>query len=313
MDADHTHLLTVFVQVVDGFTGSIGSRAHEDDDAVGIVGTVVREQVIFAAGNLRNLAEVLLNHFGHCIVVGVASLTVCEERLGVLGRTTGDGALGREGTVAETLDVLFLDERTDVFLVHEFNLVILVAGAETIEEVHEWNAGFERCEVSHSRDVHDFLHTAFAQHGKTCLTASHHVLMVAEDAERVAGQCTCADVEDAGNEFAGNLIHVRNHQQQTLRGSERRSERTSLQRTVNGTGSTGFRLHFLHTYGLSPQVLTTAGSPFVNMLRHRRRRSDGVDGCYLREHVTHMSRSLVTITSDKFLFFTHTYIKLCEK
>ena len=41
MDADHAHLLTLGVQVVDGLTGSIGGRAHEDNHTVGIFSTVV--------------------------------------------------------------------------------------------------------------------------------------------------------------------------------------------------------------------------------------------------------------------------------
>ena len=41
VNRDHTHLLTLTVQVVDGLAGSVGSRAHEDDHAVGILGSVV--------------------------------------------------------------------------------------------------------------------------------------------------------------------------------------------------------------------------------------------------------------------------------
>ena len=156
-----------------------------------------------------------------------------------------------------------------------------------------------------SRKVHNLLHRTRAEHGETSLAASHHILVVAKDAERVAGQCACAHVEHAGQHFACNLIHVGNHEQQTLRCSECGCECTGLQRAVQGTGSATFRLHFLNCDVLAPQILSSAGCPLVNVLRHGRRRGDGVDSCYLREHIAHMSRSLVTITSDKLFFFSH--------
>ena len=307
VNADHTHLLAVGVQVVDSLAGCVGGRTHKDNHAVGILCAVVAEEVVLAAGDLGDLAEVLLNHFGNAVIVGVASLAVSEERLGVLGRTACDGAFGRHSAVAETLDVLFLHEGTDVLLVHELDLVVLVGGAEAVEEVHEGHAGLQRSEVSHSGEVHHLLHAALAEHGETSLTASHHVLMVTEDTEGVAGQCAGADVEDAGDELTGNLVHIGNHQEQTLRSGEGGGQRTSLQRAVNGTGSTSLGLHFLNTDGLTPQVLAAAGSPLVNVLRHGRRRGDGVDSSYLGEHIAHMSRSLVTITGDKFLFFCHNF------
>lgn len=79
-------------------------------------------------------------------------------------------------------------------------------------------------------------------------------------------------MEYARQEFTGYFVHIRNHQQQTLRSGVRSGERTGLQRTVNGT-CTAFRLHFLHQYSFAEDVLTTCGSPFI-VFSHRRRGSD---------------------------------------
>ena len=261
--------------------------------------------MILTTCDLRELAQILLNDLGNCIVVRIASLTVCEEGVGVFGGTTGDRTLWAHSTIAETLDVLFLYERTNILLIEQLNLVILVRGAETVEEVYERHAGLQRSEVSSGGHIHNLLYATFAEHSETSLAASHHVLVVTEDTERVRSQRTGRNVEYARNQLTGNLVHVRNHQEQTLRSSEGRGEGTSLQRTVNSTSSTSLRLHFLNTDGLTPQVLTTTCSPLVDMLRHWRRRGDGVDSSYLREHIAHVSRSLVTITGDKLLFFSH--------
>ena len=281
VNGDHTNLLAVGVQVVDSLASCICSAAHEDDHAVSILCSVVREEVILATSNLRDLAEVLLNCFGNAVVVRIASFAMREEGLGILCSTASDGTLWTHSTVAETLDVLFLHEWTDVLLVHKFNLVILVRCAEAVEEVDERHHRLERCKVSYSGKIHYFLNGTFAKHSETSLAASHYVLMVAEDTQRVRSQRTSGNVEHTGNQLACNLVHIGNHQEQTLGSRECCSESTSLQGAMNGTCSTSLRLHFLNAYGLAPQVLATTSSPFVNMLRHRRRRSNGVDSSYL--------------------------------
>ena len=53
-------------------------------------------------------------------------------------------------------------------------------------------------------------------------------------------------------------------------------------------------------------VFTTCGSPFVYVFSHSRRRSDGIDSSYFREHIRDMCCCLVTITSDEFFLFSHT-------
>ena len=158
VNRDHTNLLTLTVQVVDSLAGCIGSRTHQDDHAVSILGSIVREEVILTTSDLRELAEILLNNLGHCIVVRITSLTVCEECLRILSGTTSDRTLWAHSTIAETLDVLFLNERTNILLIEQLNLVILVRGAETVEEVNERNAGLESCKVSSSGHIHNLLY-----------------------------------------------------------------------------------------------------------------------------------------------------------
>ena len=213
--------------------------------------------------------------------------------------------LWRECASAELSHLVHRNEWTDVFHIHLLNLVVLVRSAETVEEVDEWNASLQCCQVSNSREVHHFLYRTFAKHSETCLTASHHVAVVTEDTEWVAGNGTCRNVEYRWEQLARNLVHVRNHQKKTLRSSEGGSERTCLERTVYSTCCTSLRLHFLYENCVAEEILATCNCPLIHVLSHWRRWSDGVDGSHLGEHVCYMSRSGVTITSDKFLFFTH--------
>ena len=89
----------------------------------------------------------------------------------------------------------------------------------------------------------------------------------------MVSQRTGAHVEDAGQQLAGDLVHVRDHQQQALRRGERRGERTGLQRAVHGTGSAGFGLHLSDADRLTEKILAIVRSPVVRDFRHRGRRA----------------------------------------
>ena len=147
VDSHHTDLLALLHQVVDALAGRLRGRTHEDDDVLGIGSAVVVEEVILAARDLGNLGEVLLHDLRNGVVVLVASLAVGEEGLRVLGRTTGVRTLRGHGAVAETLDPLGVDERTDVLHVHGLHLVVLMGGAESVEEVDKRNLALKRREV----------------------------------------------------------------------------------------------------------------------------------------------------------------------
>ena len=139
--------------------------------------------MILTSCDLCNLSQVVLYYLRHLIIVLVTSLTVSEECLRILGCTTSERTIGSEGAIAETLHVSFVEQRTDILLVHQLNLMVLMRCTETIEEVNKRNAGLQCCKVSYSSEVHHLLYRTFAQHGETSLAASHHVLMITEDTE----------------------------------------------------------------------------------------------------------------------------------
>ena len=68
--------------------------------------------------------------------------------------------------------------------------------------------------------------------------------MVAENRERVGGYSAGGDVKCRRRKFTCDLIHVGDHQQQTLRRSEGGGQGSGLQGAMNGSGSAAFALHF---------------------------------------------------------------------
>ncbi len=304
MYINHTQLVVALGSlVVNHFADSLASRTHADDDILGISGTIVVERTVFATGNLRDLVHIVAHDVSHSIIIGITTLAMGEEYIGVLSHTFHNRVHRTQSTLAELLQRLHIHQRTEVFHIHHLNLLILVAGTETVEEIEERHTALDSREVSHTGEVHHLLYAALGEHSETGLTASHHVLMVAKDTKHVACQRTSRHVENGRNQFARNLVHVRNHQQQTLRSSKRSGQGTGIERTMYCTCSTALRLHLLNHHGLAEHVLAPGSRPLVYVLCHRRTRRDRIDSRHLGEHIRDMRRSSVTITRHKLFFF----------
>jgi len=221
---------------------------------------------------------------------------VLEEYIAVLGHAAAHGSLGRKAALAEAGESLAVEQRFELILLEHLDFLDFVGCAETVEEVYEGNRRFDGGQVGDAGKVHDFLNGAFAEHGEAGLTNGHHVLMVAEDAQGMRGECAGRNMENAGKLLARDFIHVGNHEQKALRSSVGGSERTGLKRTVNGTGCAAFRLHLLHENGFAENVLAACGSPFIHVFGHCGRRRDGIDGGHFAEHIRDMCGGLVAIT-----------------
>ena len=302
MHGDDTHLFALGHQVVDRLLDGLGHRTHGDDHVLGVLRAVVDKRLVVASRDLRNLLHGVGHHVGNGVVELVRSLARLEIDVGILGRTARNGVFGVQSAGAELLQGVAVEQRRQRGFVDQFDLLDLVRGAETVEEVQERNAGLQRHEVRDAGEVHDLLHRRGGQHGKTRLAGRHHILMIAENRQRLCGQRTRRNVEHARQQFAGDLIHIGDHQQQTLRRGERRRQGTALQRTVYGACGTGFGLHLDNFHRFAENIFATLCGPLVHEFGHGRRRRDGIDRRNFREHVCNMCRSVVTITSDKFLF-----------
>ena len=229
MYAYETHLFTLlFTEIVDGFARSFSGRTHEDNHAIGFGVTIIVEETILATCDARDFVHVFFYNFRHSLVEGVRTFAVSKEGFGVFSHTASHRTLRREGAIAEIRESLLVNEGLQILSFEHFNLLDFMRSAETIEEVHERHASFDRSQVSHTSQVHHFLHRTFCQHGETCLTSRHYVLVVTEDGECVRGNGTSGNVEHAREEFTRNLIHIGDHQEKTLRCGKSRGQCTCL-------------------------------------------------------------------------------------
>ena len=155
-----------------------------------------------------------------------------------------------------------------VFLKQEVDFVDFMAGAETVEEMHERQARFQRRHLRDHGHVLRFLHTGGGEQGPAGGAGGHHIAVIAEDGQRVGGQCARRDMEHRGREFAGDLEHIGQHQQQPLRGGEGRRQCAGQQRAVHRAGRTRFALHLDDLGYRAPQIFLFGGRPGVGEFAH---------------------------------------------
>ena len=195
----------------------------------------------------------------------------------------------------ERSDVVHVYERKNLVVIDNVDFAYFVAGAESVEEMKERNARFERGKVSDERKVHNLLYGVGGKHRKTGLTASHYVGVISENVKRVSRKSACAYVEYGGKEFARDLVHIRDHKEQALARRISGGERTRYKRSVYRARCAALGFHLGKFQGLSEHVLSALSRPFVRDLCHRRGGSDGVNGRYFAERIRDMRRRGITV------------------
>lgn len=69
-----------------------------------------------------------------------------------------------------------------------------------------------------------------------------HIPIIAIQASSHSGNRAARNMNDSRQKFSSNLVHIGNHQHQTLRRGESRAKQSSRESSVQGTSSTSFRL-----------------------------------------------------------------------
>ena len=164
-----------------------------------------------------------------------------------------------------------------------------MAGAEAVEEVQEGHLGLQGSQMGHQGHIHGFLDRVGGQHGEAGLTAGHHVGMVAEDGQGMIGQGTGRHVEHTGQQLAGDLVHIGDHQQQALGSREGGGQRARRQRAVYGARGARLGLHLRYADLLAKQVFAPVGAPLIHKLRHRRGGCNRIDSGHIAKCVRDMA------------------------
>ncbi len=290
------------VEVLDGLLRRFRPRPHQHDHPFRVRGAGIVEQVVLPPGDGGEPVHGLLHDGGGGLVEGVRGLPRLEEDVGVLRRPADDGVVGGEPAQAMGQDQVVVDQGADILVRKLFDLHDFVRSPEPVEEVHEGNAGLERRGLGDERRVHHFLHRVRGQHRPPGGAHGHDIAVVPVDRKRVGGDGAGGDVEDRGRQLPGDLEHVGDHQEQSLRGGERGGQGACLQRAVNGPGRPPLALHLGHRGDHPPDVFELPGRPGIGPLPHRGGGSDRVDRDDFAGAVGDIGRGLVTIDGNHLPF-----------
>ncbi len=124
--------------------------------------------------------------------------------------------------------------------------------------------------MSNGREIRRLLHRRRAQHRPAGRACRHHIAVIAKDGKPLRRQRPRRDVKHHRRQFAGDFVHVRNHQQQTLRRGERGALRAGLQRAMDGARRAAFALQLDDRGHGAPEIFQTTRRPIVRPFAHRR-------------------------------------------
>ena len=218
-----------------------------------------------------------------------------EEDIAVFRRAVQHGVLRIERSFAERLDGVHIHHLFEILIIPNLNLLNLMRGAEAVEEVDKRNSTLDGSQMRYGAEIHDLLLIGLCQHGKAGLTTGIHIGMVAENVQRVRCNRTRGNMKYAGQQFARDLIHIRDHQKKALRCGIGGRQRACAQRTVHRTGGTCLGFHFGHLNGRTENIFQPLRRPLVNIVRHRAGRGDGVNARDLGKRIAYMRSRLVPI------------------
>ena len=278
VDVDAADFFAFFDHHLDRFFDGLGTAAHSDEDEFCIRCSRVVEEVVFAARDFADLLHVAFSDIRDAVIELVQRFAVLHKRFSRFAERDGFRIVRVHAAFAEGADGVHIEEGTQFFIRQDFDFLDFVRRTEAVEEVDDWDtAGNSRC-MDDSRQVHDFLDARFAHHADARAAHGHGIVVTGKNRITVGGDRTGGDVEDARQEFTGDLEHIAEHDHHALGRRERRRQGARVQCAVHGAGSPFFRLHFLDLDSRAEEVLAAVSRPFIDMFCHRRRRCNREDG-----------------------------------
>jgi hypothetical protein len=236
---------------------------HEHDDAFRVRRANIFKQICRRA----RCAAKFVHHLLHDVRAGgvkrIGRLAALEERVGILRRAAQHRPVRRQAAGADFSDQLVVNQRPHDVFVQQFNLGNLVRRAEAVEEMDERQARAQGGGLGNEREIHRLLHGGRAEHRPAGRAAGHDVAVVAEDGKRMGGHRAGGDVKDRRQQFARDLEHVGNHQQQPLRRREGGGDGTGLQHAVDRAHRAAFALHFDDGWNGAPEIFFAFGRPLI--------------------------------------------------
>ena len=225
------------IEVIYGFSNRVANRTHSDNDMFRILCAIIIERLVIRADLFINHVHIHNRGLYGIVIILVASLSVLEEDIRVLGRAAKRRMLRIQSVRSETLNIFHIHHIFQIIIIPNFDLLDLVRSTETIKEMKERNGTLKCGEVRNCTEIHNFLRVIGAKHCITGLAAGINIRMIAENIQRMGRYAACRYMNYRRKKLTGDLIHIRDHEKKTLRRRVSGCERTGGKRAVNCAGS----------------------------------------------------------------------------
>ena len=209
--------MTFCNHLVHGFFDRFAYGAHRYDDVFCIRCPNIIKWLVTSSCQLADLIHVINNAFRNSIVELIGSFSSLEEDIRVLSSSADYRVFRIQCSVTEFLYSIPVNQLLKVFIAEHFDLLDLVRSTESVKKVQERNASLDCRKMCDTAQVHNFLYRTGCQHCEPCLSAGHYVRVISEDTECMSRYTSRCHVEYARQQFACDLVHIRDHQKQTLR------------------------------------------------------------------------------------------------
>ena len=233
-----------------------------------------------AAGDFFKFGHFFFHNAGHGVVEFVDGFAFLEVHVRVGGGAAHGGVFRVQTAGFVFGHEVVVNHFVHLFFGQGFHHVQFVAGAETVKEVHKRHAGAQGRGLGDKRHIHGFLRVIGAEHGPAGLAHGHYVGVVAENGQSRRGYCTRRHVEHGGRQFAGDFVHIRDHQEQPLRSGKGGGQGAGSQGAVHRAGSAAFGLQLAYGRDVAPDVGFAFGAFGVTDFAHRGRRGNRVNSDY---------------------------------
>ena len=291
-DAD---LLAVLQHMVDQLLCGVAHGTHRDDDVGRVRRTVVVERFVVGTDLLVDHLHIFVDDVRSFIVNGVARFSVLEECLRLLRRTHRLRMIRIQGVLLVASDRIPVHHGFQFIVIPCLDLLLFVRGSEPVKEMQHRKMSADGRQMSDGCQIHDLLNAVGSQHRKAGLTACHDVGMIAENIQRMGGYAAGRNMENSRRLLCRDFIHVRNHQQKTLRSRKRGRVRSGYDGAVNSACRTRFRFHFNDLDFFTKDVRSVLGNPFIHILSHWRGWRDRINSRNFRECVCYVSCCRVSV------------------
>ena len=218
----------------------------------------------------------MLDDIRQPVIERIGRFTGLEEDIRILGRSAKNRTFRIHRPTAVCVNRLLVDHGPDIVDRQLLDLVHFVRRAKAIEEVKKRDARRERGGLGHQRKVVRFLNRVGGQHGPPRASHGHHVAVIAKNRKCMRRQGAGRDVKHGRRQFARDLEHVGDHQQQALGRRECRRQRAGLQDPVNDARGARLALHFDHVRDRPENVDPARRRPGIGKFAHRRGRRNRV-------------------------------------